>query len=294
MPYLINILILFCIYAILAMSLNLVVGYTGLVSVVHAAFFGIGAYATAILTVDYHANFFVSVLTGMVIAGIVSYLVGRVLRNLNWDYYVLGTIGMNLILTAVFTNWQSLTRGPLGIPGIPRPAIFGLDFSATNNFLILCLLILVVSYFACRFIVSSSFGRTLKAIREDEKAISVFGYNTLHYKLAVFTIAALFASIAGSLFASYLTFIAPSSFDVMESVFIFSIVILGGAANLNGSLLGAFVLTFLPEALRFVGFSEDIAAEMRQLLYGIFLIVFMLYRPQGLLGEFKWNRAIND
>ncbi|MGC9968378.1 MAG: branched-chain amino acid ABC transporter permease [Minisyncoccia bacterium] len=287
MPYLIHILILFCIYAILALGLNLVVGYTGLVSIMHAAFFGVGAYATAILTVDYHANFFLSVFVGMVVAGALAYLTGRILRGLSWDYYVLGTVGVNLILFGIFTNWGSLTRGPLGIPGIPRPVLFGIHFATNGQFLFLCFLVLVAVYFLCRFIVRSSFGRVLKAIRGDEKAIAIFGYHTLHYKLAVFSIAAIFAAVAGSLFASYLTFIAPSSFDVMASAFIFSIVILGGAANLNGSLVGALVLTILPEALRFIGFSEDIAAQMRQLVYGLLLVLLMLYRPQGFIGEYK-------
>jgi len=265
----------------------LAVGYTGLLSLMHAVFFGIGAYATAILTVNYRMNFFLSLLIGMAAAAVFSYLVGRILRNLNWDYYVLGTIGLNLVMTGVFTNWMALTNGPMGIPGIPRPTLFGLHFATNEQFLILCALALLAIYFACRFIVSSSFGRALKAIREDEKAISVFGYNTLHYKLAIFTISAAFAALAGSLLASYLTFIAPSSFDVMISVFIFAIVVLGGAANLKGSLVGALVLTLLPEALRFVGFSEDIAAQMRQLTYGLLVVLLMLYRPQGFFGEYK-------
>ncbi len=271
----------------LAISLNLVVGYTGFVSVMHAVFFGIGAYATAILTVNHHANFFVSMLAGMAVAAVLAYAVCRILRNLSWDYYVLGTIGMNLIMTGVFTNWFSLTRGPLGIPGIPRPALFGVHFASNLQFLFLCLLFLAATYIICRFIVRSSFGRVLKAIRGDEEAISVFGYRTLHYRLAVFALSAVFAAVAGSLFASYLTFIAPSSFTITTSMFIFSIVILGGAANLNGSLIGALFLVLLPEALRFVGFSEDIAAQMRQLVYGLLLVVLMLYRPQGFIGEYK-------
>jgi branched-chain amino acid transport system permease protein len=127
----------------------------------------------------------------------------------------------------------------------------------------------------------------LKAIREDEKAIRLFGYRTLSYKLAIFVIAAAMAAAAGSLFASYITFIDPTSFVVMESVFILAIVILGGFANLKGSVLGAFLLILLPELLRFVGFPAEVAAQMRQLIYGLLLILLMLYRPQGLAGEYK-------
>ena len=155
------------------------------------------------------------------------------------------------------------------------------------EFLILALVFLALIYFVSRFIVNSSFGRILKAIREDEKAIQVFGYNTLYYKLAIFVISAAMAGVAGSLFASYITFIDPSSFWLMESIFILAIVILGGLSNLKGSLLGALFLILLPEALRFVGMPNDIAAQMRQVIYGVILILLMLYRPQGLAGEYK-------
>jgi branched-chain amino acid transport system permease protein len=127
----------------------------------------------------------------------------------------------------------------------------------------------------------------LKAIREDENAIRVFGYNTLHYKLAIFVIGATLASIAGGLFASYITFIDPSTFTLNESIFILAIIILGGLSNNKGAVLGAACLILLPEILRFVGFPSDIAAQMRQVVYGLILILLMLYRPQGLVGEYK-------
>ena len=193
----------------------------------------------------------------------------------------------NIIIFSVFLNWQELTRGPLGMPGISKPSFFDLDFSSNLSFLGLSLAILALIYFASSFIVNSSFGRVLKAIREDEKAIQMFGYNTLYYKLAIFVISAAMAAVAGSLFASYITFIDPSSFWLMESIFILAIVILGGLSNLKGSLLGALFLILLPEALRFVGLPNDIAAQMRQVIYGVILIVLMLYRPQGLAGEYK-------
>ena len=182
---------------------------------------------------------------------------------------------------------MDLTRGPLGIPGISRPELFGINFTANASFLVLALTLLACVYFVSRFIVHSSFGRTLKAIREDEKAIRVFGYNTHYYKLTIFIISAGMAAVAGSLFASYITFIDPSTFVLMESVFILAIIILGGLANLQGSILGALFLVLVPEILRFIGFPPDIAAQMRQLIYGVILIVLMLYRPQGLLGEYK-------
>ena len=287
MEYLIHLAILFAIYAILGISLNLVVGYAGLLSVAHAAFYGIGAYATGILLTQSGIGFFSSVVLGLAITLIVSFLIGLVFSKFKGDYYALGSVGFNTIVFAVFLNWQDLTRGPLGIPGISKPELFEIDFSNSFNFLALALIFLVLVYLASSFIVNSSFGRALKAIREDEEAIRVFGYNTLYFKLAIFVMSAGMAAVAGSLFASYITFIDPSSFILAESIFILAIIILGGLANLRGSILGALFLILLPEILRFVGFPTEVAAQMRQLVYGLFLIILMLYRPQGLLGEYK-------
>ena len=174
-------------------------------------------------------------------------------------------------------------RGPLGIPGIPRPSIFGYTFTSNLSFLIISVLILAAVYAICHFIANSSFGRVLKAIREDEEAISIFGYNVLRYELAIFVIGAVLAAVAGSLFASYITFVDPSSFSLNESIFILAIIILGGLASNKGAVWGAVILIILPELLRFVGFPDEIAAQMRQVVYGVILILLMLYRPQGLV-----------
>ncbi|MDQ5949267.1 MAG: branched-chain amino acid transport system permease protein [Patescibacteria group bacterium] len=287
MDYLIHIAILIGIYSILALSLNLIVGYTGLLSITQAAFYGIGAYATAILLTSFGMNFFLSIIVGMIITGVVSLAIGYVLSKFDGDYFALGSFGFNIIVYSIFLNWQSLTRGPLGIPGISKPSLFGLDFGENIIFLILVIIFALAVYFTSRFITNSSFGRVLKAIREDEKAIEVFGYNTLFFKLTIFAIGAMIASIAGALFASYITYVDPTSFALSESIFILAIIILGGLANNKGVVLGVVCLVILPEALRFVGFPSDIAAQMRQVTYGLILILLMLYRPQGLLGEYK-------
>jgi len=287
MEYLIHLAILFAIYAILGISLNLVVGYAGLLSVTQSAFYGIGAYVTAILLTQSGIGFFLSVILGIIITAVVSFLMGIVLSKFDDDYYALGSFGFNIIIFSIFLNWQDLTRGPLGIPGISRPVLFGFNFSQNAAFLVLALIVLAAIYFISKFIVNSSFGRVLKAIREDEKAIQVFGYNTFNYKMMIFVIAAAMAGVAGALFASYITFIDPSTFTLNESIFILVIIILGGLANLKGSILGALFLILLPEILRFVGFPTEIAAQMRQVVYGVILILLMLYRPQGLVGEYK-------
>ena len=287
MEYLVSIAIFIGIYAILAIGLNLIVGYTGMLSVAQAAFYGIGAYATAILTTSYHMNFFLSLVAGILVAGIVALAIGVVLSRFRDDYLALASFGFNVIIFSIFLNAGGLTRGPLGIPGIPRPEVFGFSFDNNLVFLLLLAAFALAIYAAVNFIVSSSFGRILKAIREDEVAISVFGYRPLYYKLTIFVIGSMMAAVAGSFFAGYISFVDPSSFSLNESIFILAIIILGGLASIRGSFVGALFLILLPEILRFVGFPTDVAAQMRQVTYGLILIILMLYRPQGLLGEYR-------
>ena len=287
MAYFIHLAILCAIYAILGLSLNLVVGYTGLLSVAQAAFYGLGAYVTALLMLNAGFNFFLAMLIGILVTGLVALAIGLVQSKFSGDYYALASLGLGVIIYSVFLNWQDVTQGPLGLPGIPRPNVFGFTLSDNIWFLLLSIVFALIVYFVSHLIVNSSFGRTLKAIREDEGAIRVFGYRTLNYKLAIFTIGAMMAAIAGSLYASYINYIDPSTFTVNESIFIIAIIILGGLASLRGSMIGAVFLVLLPEFLRFVGFPDEIAAQMRQAVYGLLLILLMLYRPQGLVGEYK-------
>jgi branched-chain amino acid transport system permease protein len=287
MEYIVHLAILSVIYAVLALSLNLVVGYTGLLSSGHAAFYGIGAYATAILSTGHGTGFFASMLAGVAAASAAAFLIGVVLSRFDGDHYALVSLGFNVIIYSVLLNWHGLTRGPMGIPGVQRPSAFGLSLDSGAPFLAFSVVCLAAIYLACRFLARSSFGRVLKAVREDEAAVRVFGYDTPRYKLAVFVIAGAMAASAGSLMASYISFVDPSSFTVMESVFILAITIFGGLSSLRGSVVGAIVLVLLPEALRFAGFPQSMAAQMRQAAYGLFLVLLMLFRPQGLLGEFK-------
>ena len=287
MEYLIHIAILVCIYGMLGLSLNLIVGEMGLLSVTQAAFYGIGAYATALLLVNTEIGFFLAAVLGILMAGVVALGIGVILSRFSGDFYSLGHFGFNVIVWSVFLNWQSLTQGPLGIPGIPRPILLGFQFSENIYFLVLVLLTLALVYGICVFITRSSFGRVLHAIREDEQAISVFGYSTTYYKLVTLVISAMLAALAGSLFASYITFIDPSSFSLSESIFILAIVILGGLSSSRGAMLGALFLVVLPEILRFAGFPSDVAAQMRQVIYGLILILLMMYRPRGFLGEYR-------
>ena len=286
MDYYLHLAIIFSIYGILGVSLQLVVGYTGLLSVTHADFYGIGAYTTAILLTRTDVGFFLSIPLAMLVTAAISLAIGVVLSRFTDDYYALGSFGFNVIIVSVLLNWNDLTKGALWIPGIPRPELFGVRLEGAH-YLLLALACLGLVYWLAHGIVTSSFGRVLKAIREDEQAIRVFGYDVIWFKLTIFVVSAAMAAVAGSLLSAYLTYIDPSSFTLLESVFILAIIILGGLSSLQGAVLGAAALVLLPEALRHVGFPAEIAGQMRQLVYGLLLIVLMLYRPQGLVGEYK-------
>lgn len=286
--YLIHLATIIGIWSILAVSLELVVGYTGLLSIAQIAFCGIGAYTTALLLTVMDANFFISILVAAIVAGTVSFAIGIVLNKFRGDYYALGSFGFGTIVFSIFLNCKKLTNGALGISGIFRPEFFGVNFYGGGSFLLLVLLVLGIIFIISRFVVTSSFGRVLKAIREDEEAAQAFGYNTKFFKLAVFVISASMAGAAGALFASYYTYIDPTSFKAMQSVFVLAIIILGGLANLYGALAGAVFWIILPEILRFVGFPTEIAAQMQQFAFGTILVLLMLFRPQGIIGEYKF------
>ena len=291
----------FGIWAILSVSLNLVVGFTGLLSVGHIGFFGIGAYTMAILTSNPSYEqlrteaiptvgwpFFAVLPISMVMAGLVAIVVGVVFNRFRDDIYVLVSFGFAIIAFNVFLNFRVLTRGPFGIHEIATPAIGGWVFNGELEFLLLVLVFLVLVLLVSWFIVSSSFGRVLTAIREDEQAIEVFGYRATHYKLAVWVMSAMMAGLAGGLFASWTTFIDPNSFILLESVLLVSIVILGGLASLKGSLLGAMAFVLLEEGMRFLPFlPTEYIGQARQVVLGILLVALMLFRPQGLAGRYK-------
>lgn len=269
------------------MSLNLLVGYTGLLSAAHAAFYGLGAYASALILTKAHLPFIFALCVGIIFPMIVAVLIGIVLSRFKDDYYVLASLGLNVIVSGIILNAQDLTNGSLGIAGIMRPKIFGFVLTSNQSFLIFAFVFLILTYLLSRFIARSSFGRALKAIREDEKSLSIFGYKTHMFKLVIFVITAGLAGLAGVMYASYITFIDPATFIVPESIFVLSMIILGGLANTEGAIIGALFLIILPEALRFVGFPADVAGQLRQVVYGVLLVLFMLFRPQGIRGEYK-------
>jgi len=287
MEYLLNLGILFAIYGILALSLNMVVGKAGLLSLAHAAFFGIGAYATALGMTAFGMGFGTSLLAGAGINIAAAGIVGKILSRWKGDYYAIVSAGLAIIVFSVLLNWTELTRGPLGIFGIPRPEVFGFAVNTNLQYLILCLVILGLAFAIYEWIDRSSFGRALRAIREDEELASVMGYNTAMCKNIIFILAAVIAGTAGGLFASYIAFIDPSTFQVHESIFLFTIIIIGGLASSRGAILGALILIALPEVLRFIGLPHSIAAPMQQIIYGAALVAIMIFMPKGFLGKYR-------
>lgn len=285
MDYIFYILVLVNIYAILAVSLNLLVGLTGLISIAHAAFMAIGAYSTALLVTGLKMNFFLAVAVGMCVAAGVSALLALPSLRVKGDHYIIASFGFQVIIISILLNWPSLTRGPFGITGIPRPSLFGFVFSSYQTFFLLSGGFLAVCALVAWRIAASPFGVVLRAIREDEVAAQALGKNVTRFKVLIFVLGCSLAAIAGSLYAGVASFIDPFSFDISESIFILAIVIIGGKGNVLGSILGAAVLIALPELLKFLAVPSGIADPLRRMLYGVLLILFMRFMPSGLLPE---------
>ena len=290
MEYLLHILILISIYTILAVSLNLLVGFTGILSIAHAAFYGIGAYVAALMALRLETPFLLNIFLAMAASGVFGAIVGIPSLRLREDYFVIATFAFQIIIFSILNNLVGFTGGPLGLPGIPQPNIFGYEISTHLEFLILVIILAGFTYWIANRVVRSPFGRLLKAIREDEIFTQAVGRNVASAKVKVFIISASLASISGVIYATYITYIDPTSFTVMESIFIISIVIIGGTGNLKGSVLGAAFLVALPELLRFVGLPNSVAANVRQILYGALLFIMMMWRPQGFLGEYAFRK----
>jgi len=276
--YLIHLAILIGIYSILVNSLNLALGFTGLLNLGHVGFFGIGAYTSAIL-----ALMGVPIPLAMLCGGLLAALSGAILSlpttRLKGDYLALATLGFTFIMGSIARNWTSLTRGALGIPGIPKIA------STNTLFLTIVVILAVASYFVLSFIVKSRFGKTLQAIRDDELAAAALGKNTFLHKTLAIAISAFFAGIAGGLFAHYITFIDPSIFGLSDLILLFSMVIVGGLASLPGSAIGTAVVFLIPEPLRFIGFPSSVIGPVREMIFALILLLILIYRPKGILGK---------
>lgn len=289
--YFLSIGILICIYSILAVSLQLILGSTGLLHLGHAAFFAIGAYTSALLSLA-GVPFWISLFCGGIVASCFGFGIGGSSLRLRGDYFAIATLGFGEIIRIVLKNWTGLTRGALGLVAIPHPNFFGITIKTQLAYFLFYLILAAICIFFIWRVTHSPFGRVLRGIREDELAMSSLGKNTFVYKIKAVGIGAFFAGIAGSLFAHYITYIEPNSFGFLESVLIVCIVVLGGLRNLWGSIAGAAIVILFPELFRFVvqyfiPLTIETQAGIKLLLYGLLLIVIMLYKPEGLFGERK-------
>lgn len=264
-------------YAILGLSLNIILGYAGMFHMGHAAFYAIGAYATAILNTSYGVPVLWTLPLSGLAAALFALMVARPIIHLRGDYLLIVTIGMvEIVRIALINDVFGITGGANGIFGIDRPELFGFKLRLPQHFFYLIWLFAGLTIGLFTLLENSRFGRALNYLREDEVAAEGSGINTAAYKLAAFMLGAGWAGMAGTIFAAKMTIISPESFSFWESVLLFMIVILGGAGNIAGVILGAFLVIGLPEVFR------DFASA-RMLFYGLAMMFMMIYRTQGIL-----------
>jgi branched-chain amino acid transport system permease protein len=284
-PYILQVLALSFIFGILALSLNVVSGFAGQISLGHAALFGIGAYAVALLMLRLGLTFWLA----MPLAAVISVAIGVTLAapalRLTGHFVAIATLGLGEIVYLIMQNWLDVTRGPMGLRDIPGVTILGYELQAPRDYYWLALAALALVSALAVGVNRSHLGRTLRAIREDEIGAAAQGVRPSHYKNLAFGIGAFMASLAGGLYATQLTFISPDSFLTLVSILILTMVVLGGMGNIAGSVAAAILLMTLPELLRDLSIAGRSLADFRLLFYGILLLLLIRFRPQGLFGS---------
>ncbi len=282
--YLLHLCILICIYVVLALSLQLSIGFSGLLNLGHIAFYCIGAYTSALLAFKGFPYLACLFFAG-IMAAFFGFLISIPTHRLKGDYLALATMGFGFVVYALALNWKTLTRGPLGLPGIPKPIIFGVKLSNTFFFFVFVLIVALITYLVIRRITNSPFGKVLEAIRDDELAARILGKSSFRVKSCALSVSAFFAGLAGSLYAHYITYIDPSAFTLLELIPVLAIVILGGLGSLEGTIMAAILLTLLPEPLRLIGLQSSVVGPIRQLIFGLLLLLILIFYPKGIYGR---------
>ena len=286
MEYAFHIVIMLNVYIMLVLSANLTIGMANLLTMCQAAFYGIGAYIGTFFLMQFHIPLVAIIAIVSLVTGLFSFIVSYASVKLKGDYFVLATMGFQLIVYTILYNWTSVTRGPYGIPGIPGIRILGLwELSGVYAYLAISIVLAMVVVLLFNNLHGSPYGRELRAIKADELMVQSMGRNTVAAKAWAFFISAAVAGVAGVVYASYVSYIDPTSFTLNESIFIISALFIGGIGNVKGPIFGALFVVLLPELLRFVGLPDAIAANLRQILYGLTLILVVYFRPQGLFGK---------
>lgn len=271
--YVIHLLILICIYLILAQGLNLTFGLGRLFNLAHIASFALGAYTTALLAVEVGTSFWSCIIASTLVSALFAILLGGIALRLSQDYFAIGTLAFSAVVSSLLINWKSLTHGVLGIPGIPRPEMLGIDFYQNTNFLALISAFVVLVYVIVYIAHRGSFGRALRAQAEYNQAALALGRDTSLTRNMSFVIASATAGLAGSFFAYYLNYIDPSSFSLNEMVFVLTIVIVGRPGSLWGVTAASIFLVLLPEPLRFLEINSAYLGPARQLLHAVILFI---------------------
>ena len=266
------------IYVMLAVSLNFISGLAGQFSLGHAAFYGIGAYTAALVSLNFSASFIISIVAGALVSMIAGVFVGLPAIRLRQVYLAVATLGLGEIVRIVLLNWTDVTRGPMGLPGIPNPLIFNWEVNSAVEYYYLVLIFAAVTIFVFHALSRGKLGLVLRAVRDNEQAVRTTGINTTLYKLLAFVIGGGFAGLAGGLFAFMSSYISPDNFMFNESIIILAMVVIGGLGSLPGSIVGALLLSLAPEFLRFLD-------DYRMITFGLMLLLMILFRPEGLLSE---------
>ena len=279
-PYHLHVLIMAGIFAVLAMSLNLLLGYTGQLSLGHAAFFGIGAYTSALLTLKLEWSFWVGLPAGAALAGVAGWAIGRLALKLRGAYFVLVTISFAGVISLVSQNWMELTNGPLGLPGVPAPELGPWSLRTKNAYYYLVLAGAALAYVVCRRLVRSRVGRAFLALRENEPLAESVGVDPTRYLVVATVASAAMAGGGGVLYAHYTRFVSPEVFLFGYTVTMVIMVIAGGKGTLAGPVVGALIFTALPEALR-----EVVSWQWQMVLYGALLVLLVYFLPRGVVRE---------
>jgi branched-chain amino acid transport system permease protein len=281
--YQVNIMATVLMYVMLGLGLNIVVGLAGLLDLGYVAFYAVGAYCYALLNFHFGISFWIALPIGALIGASFGILLGFPVLRLRGDYLAIVTLGFGEIIRLILENWNEFSFGPSGIANIPRPSLFGIDFSlqsATTYLYFIMIALVIITIFIVNRLQNSRIGRAWIALREDEIACQAMGVDKVRTKLTAFALGATWAGMAGVIFAAKTTFINPASFTFLESAIILSIVVLGGMGSIMGVILGAFILILLPEYLR--AFSD-----FRMLLFGGIMVLMMVFRPQGLISNVR-------
>lgn len=278
LDYLMTLSIFAGINIMLALSLNILIGFAGQVSLGHAAFFGIGAYTSAVLTVNLGLNYWFALPLSVLISGFIGFLLGLPSLRVKHDFLVLATIGINFVVVSIF-NYVQFFGGPYGIVGIPRPSLFGKTLD-TFGYFIYTMVWLVLSVVFVIYLSKVYLRYGFEAVKEDEEAAESIGVSVPRYKMYAFTISGAMAGLAGNLWAHYMGVIFPENFAFPVSITILTMVVLGGVGTITGPIIGAVIITLLPEILRFV-------QNYRMLIYGTIIVLVMLFMPEGLMGYIR-------